>query len=155
MKRLADEVILHKSLSKQKFEKVKSDYAALKAEREERNEALRKAIAEGRDTTGIFTLRDALRISYRLLQGGIIVLVALYVFSGFQSIDETERGIRVLTGRIVKDDLRPDLFFKKVEVEAVAVNGRPTPAEVKFLPGQRDLYARTLRFPGPEDAPGE
>ena len=57
------------------------------------------------------SLRDALRISYRLLQGGIVVLIALYVFSGFQSIDETERGIRVLTGRIVKDDLRPGLHL--------------------------------------------
>ncbi len=46
-----------------------------------------------------------------------------------------------------KDELRPDLFFKKVEVEATAVDGRSTPVQVKFLPGQRDLYARTLRFP--------
>jgi len=57
------------------------------------------------------SLRDALRISYRLLQGGIVVLIALYLFSGFQSIGETERGIRVLLGRIVTDDLRPGLHL--------------------------------------------
>lgn len=46
-----------------------------------------------------------------------------------------------------KDELRPDLFFKKVEIEATSVAGRPATVQVKFLPGQRDLYARTLRFP--------
>lgn len=43
--------------------------------------------------------------------------------------------------------LRPDLFYKKVEVEARAVDGRLVRAEVKFLGSEPDLYARTLRFP--------
>jgi hypothetical protein len=42
---------------------------------------------------------------------------------------------------------RPDLFYKKVEIEAVGVGGRPIPLSAKFLSSQRDLYARTLRFP--------
>lgn len=46
-----------------------------------------------------------------------------------------------------KDALRPDLFYKKVEVEAVGVGGRSVAIETKFLFSQPDLYARTIRFP--------
>jgi len=42
---------------------------------------------------------------------------------------------------------RPDLFYKKVEIEAEGVGGRPVPIDAKFLSSQPDLYARTLRFP--------
>lgn len=42
---------------------------------------------------------------------------------------------------------RPDLFYKKIELEAVGVGGRAIPLSAKFLGSQPDLYARTLRFP--------
>ncbi len=42
---------------------------------------------------------------------------------------------------------RPDLFYKKVEIEAEAVGGRRVSLDAKFLYSQPDLYARTLRFP--------
>ena len=43
--------------------------------------------------------------------------------------------------------LRPDLFYKKVEIEAQGVGGRAIPLDAKFLFSQPDLYARTIRFP--------
>ncbi len=46
-----------------------------------------------------------------------------------------------------RDGLRPDLFFKKVEILAEGVGGRDVPLETKFLSSQPDLYARTIRFP--------
>lgn len=45
-----------------------------------------------------------------------------------------------------KDALRRDLFSKKVEIEAQAVNGRPVAIEVKFLRSRPELFARTARF---------
>ncbi|MEN8158739.1 MAG: hypothetical protein ABFS41_01560 [Myxococcota bacterium] len=45
------------------------------------------------------------------------------------------------------DRLRPDLFYKKVEIEAEAVGGRRVPIAAKFLGGQPELYATTVRFP--------
>lgn len=45
-----------------------------------------------------------------------------------------------------KDGLRPELLFKKVEIEATAVGGRTIGLETKFLRSQPDLYARSLRF---------
>lgn len=45
------------------------------------------------------------------------------------------------------NDRRPDLFYKKVEIEAEGVGGRTIPLSAKFLESQPDLYARTLRFP--------
>ncbi len=53
------------------------------------------------------SLADALRITYRLLQGGMVVLVLLYLFSGFQSINEGERGVSVRFGKIVQPNLEP------------------------------------------------
>jgi regulator of protease activity HflC (stomatin/prohibitin superfamily) len=53
------------------------------------------------------SLADALRITYKLLQGGMLVLVALYLISGLQSINEGERGIAVRFGKIVKPNLEP------------------------------------------------
>jgi hypothetical protein len=50
-----------------------------------------------------------------------------------------------------KDGLRPELLFKKVDVEATAVGGRTVSLSTKFLRSQPDLYARSiaLRAAGP------
>lgn len=53
------------------------------------------------------SLADALRITYKLLQAGMLVLVVLYLISGLQSINEGQRGIAVRLGRIVDRNLEP------------------------------------------------
>lgn len=45
------------------------------------------------------SLADALRVTFRLLQLGMLVLLVLFLLSGFQSIGESERGIRLIFGR--------------------------------------------------------
>ncbi len=45
------------------------------------------------------SLADALRITYGLLQFGMVILLFLFVFSGFQKINEGERGISVFLGK--------------------------------------------------------
>ncbi|MBL8764466.1 MAG: hypothetical protein JNM07_09385 [Phycisphaerae bacterium] len=57
------------------------------------------------------SLADAIRITYRLLQGAMVVLAALFLLSGFQSIKEGERGIRLVLGRVQADDLSPGFRF--------------------------------------------
>jgi membrane protease subunit HflK len=57
------------------------------------------------------SLADALRITFVLVQVAMIVLAALFVFSGFQTVREGERGLSVLFGRAVRDNLEPGFHF--------------------------------------------
>lgn len=53
------------------------------------------------------SLADALRITYNFLQFGMIILLILFVFSGFQKINEGERGIAVFLGKPSRTQLEP------------------------------------------------
>lgn len=53
------------------------------------------------------SLADALKITYRFLQLGMLVLVLLFVFSGFQKISEGERGISVFLGKPARLNIEP------------------------------------------------
>lgn len=57
------------------------------------------------------SLADALRVTFRLLQVGMVILVVLYLLSGFQSVKESERGIRLRFGRVVAANLPPGFQF--------------------------------------------
>jgi regulator of protease activity HflC (stomatin/prohibitin superfamily) len=57
------------------------------------------------------SLAEALRITFRLLQLAMVVLIGLFALSGFQSVKENERGIRLLFGRIDRSDLPPGFQF--------------------------------------------
>lgn len=48
------------------------------------------------------SLADALRLSYRVLQAVMIVLIALFLVSGFQSIEDDQSGVMLRFGRIVE-----------------------------------------------------
>lgn len=53
------------------------------------------------------SLADALKIAYRLLQLAILIMLAIYALSGFQTITEGERGVRTLFGQITDRTLSP------------------------------------------------
>lgn len=57
------------------------------------------------------SLADAIRITFRILQLGMIVLFGLYVLSGFQMVKEGEHGIRLLFGKIETGRLDPGFRF--------------------------------------------
>jgi membrane protease subunit HflK len=58
------------------------------------------------------SLADALRITFWILQAGMLVILALFLLSGFQSIRENEAGIRLLFGRKTSDEpLDPGFRF--------------------------------------------
>jgi len=46
------------------------------------------------------SLGEALRLSYRVLQGAIVVLVAVFLLSGFQQVQEGQTGVKAVFGRI-------------------------------------------------------
>jgi len=71
-----------------------------------RSDDLRAARAASMDAANK-SLADALRITYALILGVMIVMVIIFAFSGFQFVDESERGIKVRLGRIVNSDLQP------------------------------------------------
>ena len=53
------------------------------------------------------SLMDALRFSYFLMGVAMAILAMLYVASGFQSIAESERGVRLSLGRVIDAKLMP------------------------------------------------
>lgn len=59
------------------------------------------------------SLAEALRLSYRVLQLAILVLVVVFCFSGFQSVSEGQTGVKAIFGRIVgepgQEQLQPGL----------------------------------------------
>lgn len=57
------------------------------------------------------SLADALRIISRILSLTMTVLALLFILSGFQSIQEGEKGITLLFGRITGKDLSPGFQF--------------------------------------------
>jgi hypothetical protein len=45
-----------------------------------------------------------------------------------------------------KDNVRPDIFFKAIELEAVGVSGEPVRTQVKFAQKQPDLNNQSVQF---------
>lgn len=50
------------------------------------------------------SLADALRLSYRILTIIMIVLFGLFLFSGFQTVDESQAGVKIKFGQIQVDE---------------------------------------------------
>jgi regulator of protease activity HflC (stomatin/prohibitin superfamily) len=55
------------------------------------------------------SLADALKITYGLLQVGMVVLALLFAFSGLQRVNEGQRGIKVFLGKPTQANLEPGL----------------------------------------------
>ena len=71
--------------------------------REEDARAVRAASLEAANQS----LGDALGLTYRLLQGVMVIMVILFALSGFQQVNESELGLRVRFGEIVGEPLQP------------------------------------------------
>lgn len=84
------------------------------------------------------SLADALRITYRLIQLVMIGLVVLFLFSGFQQVNQSESGIRVEFGRIKSDSLEPGFQFSLPyplgEIIKVQTGNRTAEIDEKFWP---------------------
>ncbi|MBX3367451.1 MAG: hypothetical protein KF912_09090 [Phycisphaeraceae bacterium] len=84
------------------------------------------------------SLAEALRITFHLLQGAMVVIAALFLLSGFRSVREGEVGIRLLFGRASGGELPPGFqpsapypFGDMVKVQRA---GRPMLLDSEFWP---------------------
>ncbi|MCE2653049.1 MAG: hypothetical protein LW650_05970 [Planctomycetaceae bacterium] len=88
------------------------------------------------------SLADALKITYRLLQLAMLGLLAMFVFSGFQSVQTGERGIRVAFGAVQTDDLPPGFQFSLPrplgEILKVNTGSQVTSLQTEFMPALSD-----------------
>ena len=89
------------------------------------------------------SLADALRLSYRFLQLVILALLALFLVSGFQRVDESQSGVMLRFGRIVEVDNQRAL------APGLRRNLLPYPAGefVIFDVGNRSVDISTTFFP--------
>lgn len=84
-------------------------------------------------------LGGALRATYRLLQLTMVGLVAWFLLSGFQSVKETERGLRVLVGSLQEEPLEPGFAFSFPQPfgEVVRVGTTEELIDMEFWPNMR------------------
>ena len=73
------------------------------------------------------SLMDALRFSYFLMGVAMAILAMLYVASGFQSIAESERGVRLSLGRVI------DAGRKGMLVKTSIIRTGEAPVVVEWL----------------------
>ena len=90
-------------------------------EQEKRREASAKFVIQNAETDSTLDLRDAmetahrsltdsLQLSFRALQFVMIILVVLYLISGFRTVEDSQTGVSTFFGAIVeKDGLSPGL----------------------------------------------
>jgi regulator of protease activity HflC (stomatin/prohibitin superfamily) len=78
------------------------------------------------------SLSDALKITYRFVQFAVLALAVFYILSGFRRVHEGERGIRLLFGKVVAEDLGPGFRFSWPEPfgELVKVQTGPQPLAI-------------------------
>jgi len=98
------------------------------------------------------SLAEALRLSFRVLQVVILVLVGLFFMSGFQTIAENEGGVLTRWGKIVpisgQDSLQPGLQFSwwpypAGEFVVFEVENRSVELRERYWP---DLRGASLEF---------
>ena len=84
------------------------------------------------------SLADALKITYRLLQIAMLGLFIMFLFSGLQSVQTGERGIRVLAGAVQEEDLPPGFQFSLPrpigEIVKIKTGAEPLRLEEQFFP---------------------
>lgn len=86
------------------------------------------------------SLADALKITYTFLQFGMVVLIILFVFSGFQKISEGERGISVFLGKPARTNIEPGAHltwpYPIGEMIRVGEGAIEVPIAREFMPGR-------------------
>ncbi len=91
------------------------------------------------------SLADALKITYRFLQIGMFILIILFVFSGFQKINEGERGIKVFLGKPTRTNLEPGAHltwpFPIGELIRVGGGAVEVPLARDFMPNRNGVIS--------------
>jgi hypothetical protein len=98
--------IFHESIPAEQVEKLNAELAAMKKEQEDGMAAVMAALKAGKDTEGIFTLRDALRIFWR--SGGIE--------GQLEKVDASGRALPLAMGVLDKDKARDAALLERGEI---------------------------------------
>ncbi len=77
-------------------------------------------------------LAGALRVMYRMLQVTMVALLLLFIATGYQSVQENQRGVKVSLGRVTATDLSPGPHFTLPRPfgEVITVDTRPVNIEL-------------------------
>ena len=88
------------------------------------------------------SLADALRFTYRIIQVLMIVLAGLFIFSGFQQVNEGETGLRVEFGKLKGGALSSGFHFSLPypmgQMEIVDTRQQSLEIDTTFWPQVRD-----------------
>ncbi len=84
------------------------------------------------------SLAEALRITFRLLQVVMLLLVVLFLGSGFQTVKESEQGIKLAFGRVRQTDVLPGYVWNWPY---------PLGELIKVPTGQQTVALRDAFFP--------
>ena len=98
--------IFHRSIPAKRVAALKAELAGMQKEKDKGMAAVRKAIAQGRDPTGIFTLRDALRIFWRsgAIEGQL------------EKVDESGNAIPLAMGTLDRDTVGDSPLLERGDV---------------------------------------
>lgn len=131
----AGHAVYHRSINPEKVKQLKEERAALRKEEQDGRAAVFKAIAAGEDASGIFTLRDALRIFWRT--GAIN--------GQLEKVDDNGNALPLTMG--VLDRAKPvDVpLLKRGEI------AQPGETIARAFP---DVFDESLGQPIPQDASG-
>lgn len=114
--RLDELKVFHRSISADRVAKLKTELAVLQKEEKEKKAALWKAVFEGKDPSGIFTIRDALRIFWRsgAIEGQL------------EKVDETGQALPLAMGVLDRKQVGDARLLERGDVKRPT---RPVPRQ--------------------------
>lgn len=99
------------------------------------------------------SLADALKITFRLLQLAMVVLFALFAFSGLQTVKEGESGLRLVFGDLAEDDMAPGMRFALPAPIGEIVRVPTGNEELEDASGFYPMVSAEIRAQGPDRLP--
>lgn len=89
------------------------------------------------------SLNEALRLTYRGLQVLMVALVGVFLLTGIQQVEESERGLRVTFGAITGGNLEPGAHFNLPrpmgEIVKVPISTETAEVDRTFVPSNFDI----------------
>jgi hypothetical protein len=104
--RFLEQKIFHKSISAKRVASLKAELVALETEQKTKRAAAIRAVREGRDPSGIYTIRDALRIRWRT--GAID--------GQLEKVDETGKALPLTMGVLDQEKIGDAPLYERGDV---------------------------------------
>ena len=127
--------VYHKSIKRERVAQLKADMAKLRQEEKDGRAAVLKAVKKGKDASGIFTLRDALRIFWRTgsIEGQL------------EKVDATGKALPLTMGVLDRETIADVPILKRGEIT------QPGEVVPRAFPA---VFGLNKKNPIPKDASG-